>query len=190
MNKSLLRSIYKKRRQALSSELLQGLSLQLLEQSLKLAIWDKRLYHIFLSIPDKNEINTDPFIQKLYSLEKKVAVPKIKGKGLLEHYLLTSETEIKTNTWGVPEPISGKLIDPKEIDVVFVPLLIFDLSGFRVGYGGGYYDTFLGDCNPNVITVGLSLFDPVEAIEDLYHGDIPLNYVICPETVYEFNPRF
>jgi len=190
MNKSLLRSIYKERRKALSPEIIQELSLQLLQQSLALPIWDNYTYHIFLTIPNQNEINTGPFIDRLYQLKKKVVVPKIKAKGLLEHYLLTPQSKIEANTWGVPEPISGALIDPKVIEVVFVPLLIFDLSGYRVGYGGGYYDTFLNECNPNVITVGLSLFEPVAEIEDIYHGDIPLNYVVCPEKIYGFNPRF
>jgi 5-formyltetrahydrofolate cyclo-ligase len=163
--------------------------MQLLQRSLELDIWEKETYHIFLSIPHKNEINTSPFIQKLNSLEKKVVVPKVKSKGLLEHFLLTRETRIETNSWGVPEPISGITINPKVIDVVFVPLLIFDLDGYRVGYGGGYYDTFLSECETGVITVGLSLFEPIEKIEDVYIGDVPLDFVVCPEKVYRFNPR-
>ena len=186
MDKSLLRSLYLKRRQALSPELLKTLSLGLLQQSLALPIWDKSTYHVFLSIPNKNEIDTTPFIEKINYLKKKIVVPKIIGKGKLEHYLLTPQTPVETNAWGIPEPMSGQLIAPEVIDVVFVPLLVFDLRGYRVGYGGGYYDTFLNECNPKIISVGLSLFDPVEEITDVYPGDIPLSFVVCPEKVYEF----
>ena len=86
----------------------------------------------------------------------------------MEHILLTDSTRIVCNSWKIPEPSEGIVFDPKLLEVVFVPLLICDLKGQRVGYGQGYYDRFLSQCKPEVIKIGLSLFDPIEAITDIY----------------------
>ena len=77
-------------------------------------------------------------------------------------------------------------MSPKLLDVVFVPLLIFDLQGQRVGYGKGYYDRFLGQCKKEVIKIGLSFFEPVATIEDLNPYDIPLDYGVTPNGTFTF----
>lgn len=77
-------------------------------------------------------------------------------------------------------------MDDKKIDVVFVPLLAFDKTGHRVGYGKGFYDDFLAKCRPQTIKIGLSFFDAEDHIEDIYQGDIPLDYCITPNKIYKF----
>jgi 5-formyltetrahydrofolate cyclo-ligase len=69
---------------------------------------------------------------------------------------------------------------------VFVPLLAFDNDGYRVGYGKGFYDKFLAKCRPDVLKVGLSYFDAIDTISDRAQFDIPLNYCITPQRIYEF----
>ena len=104
----------------------------------------------------------------------------------LKNYLLTDSTIIKPNHWNIPEPLDGIEIENSKIEVVFVPLLCFDKKGHRVGYGKGYYDNFLCDCNPEIIKIGLSLFEVEHNIEDVYQGDIPLNFCVTPELIYSF----
>jgi 5-formyltetrahydrofolate cyclo-ligase len=104
----------------------------------------------------------------------------------LEHCLLTDQTTLKLNRWGIPEPLSGISISPQQIEVVFVPLLAFDQEGHRVGYGKGYYDRFLGECPKSTLKVGLSFFDPISKIEDIDTNDIALDFAITPERVYSF----
>ena len=70
--------------------------------------------------------------------------------------------------------------------MVFVPLLAFDTQGNRVGYGKGFYDTFLTNCKPETIIIGLSFFEAEAAIEDIFESDVPLNYCVTPEKVYKF----
>ena len=104
----------------------------------------------------------------------------------LEHYLLSDQTPLKLNRWGIPEPLSGIAITPQHMEVVFVPLLVFDLKGHRIGYGKGYYDRFLGECPNSTIKVGLSFFDPVSKIVDIDPYDVSLDYVVSPREVYNF----
>ena len=94
--------------------------------------------------------------------------------------------ELKLNTYNIPEPIDGIPIANTSIDVVFVPLLAFDLKGNRVGYGKGFYDNFLADCKPETIKIGLSFFEAEAEIEDVFKNDIPLDYCVTPKQIYTF----
>jgi 5-formyltetrahydrofolate cyclo-ligase len=74
----------------------------------------------------------------------------------LSHILLTDATPIKPNSYGIPEPTGGIAVSPATIEVVFVPLLAYDINGNRIGYGKGYYDRFLAQCDPKCNFIGLS----------------------------------
>ena len=84
------------------------------------------------------------------------------------------------------EPAGGKPVSEDQIDVVIVPLLVFDEKGNRVGYGKGFYDRFLSRCREDVIKIGLSFFDAEKRIDDTDEFDIPLTYCITPGKIYEF----
>jgi 5-formyltetrahydrofolate cyclo-ligase len=187
MKKAELRTKYKALRNGLTVEDIDTKSLALANQLLTLAIWDKSFYHIFLSISEHKEINTDYILNILAGKDKHTVISKSNFDTInLTNYLLTDSTIIKTNHWGIPEPIDGIQIENLKIDVVFVPLLCFDKKGHRVGYGKGYYDNFLNDCKPETIKIGLSLFDVEDSIDDVYKGDVPLNYCVTPEKLYQF----
>jgi len=94
--------------------------------------------------------------------------------------------ELITGKYGITEPFNGKIIAPERIDLIFVPLVAFDIKGFRVGYGKGFYDRFIPRCRKNVLTIGLSFFPPVDEIADVNEFDIPLKYCITPQQLYEF----
>jgi 5-formyltetrahydrofolate cyclo-ligase len=90
------------------------------------------------------------------------------------------------NSWGITEPESGELVSPKCLDMVLVPLLVFDKQGKRVGYGKGFYDRFLSQCRSNVLKVGLSYFKPIEKIGDADTYDIPLDICVTPDEIWYF----
>ena len=86
----------------------------------------------------------------------------------------------------IPEPKEGIIFNPKQLDVVFIPLLIFDLKGYRVGYGKGFYDRFLSECKSEVLKVGLSFFDPVDKIIDIRSEDIKMDFCVNSEGIKKF----
>jgi 5-formyltetrahydrofolate cyclo-ligase len=103
------------------------------------------------------------------------------------HILLVDDTtDFKINEYGIAEPVSGMQVEPIAIDMVFVPLLVFDTKGNRVGYGKGFYDRFLPACRKDVIKIGFSFFEPVEAIDGISQFDVPLTIGITPNAIYEF----
>lgn len=188
MTKAELRNAYKLLRKSLSENDIEDLSLQIANQILKLPIWEHSFYHLFLSIKEQKEVNTDYILNILSGKDKHIVVSKSDFETRqMTHYLLTDGTIIKKNSHNIPEPIGGIAIDTSQIDVVFIPLLAFDRSGHRVGYGKGFYDLFLAQCKPETIKIGLSFFKVETSIQDRFEGDIPLDYCVTPEKIYTFS---
>ena len=185
-NKKELRLKYKKLRENLSEDSIEEMSLQIANQALKLPIWDKTYYHIFLPISAKKEVNTEYLLHVLQGKDKSVIVSKVDmDSGELKHFLLQENTVLKTSAYGIPEPVSGIEISPEMLDVVFVPLLAYDQKGNRVGYGKGFYDRFLSKCSSSTVFVGLSFFEPEPEI--LFEAtDVPLHLCVTPKKVMIF----
>lgn len=162
-------------------------SLAIANKLLSLDIWTHEFYHTFLSIETQKEVNTEFLLSILSGKDKHIVVPKsdFDTQGMT-HFLLTDSTKIKLNHYNIPEPESGIEIKPEQIDVVFIPLLAFDKLGNRVGYGKGFYDTFLAQCKPETIKIGLSFFETEDRITDLFENDVPLDYCVTPKTIYRF----
>jgi 5-formyltetrahydrofolate cyclo-ligase len=187
MAKKELRKHYKQLRQNLSLDTIEDKSLDISNALLKVPIWDHSYYHIFLTIEELKEVNTEFILNILAGKDKNIVISKTDfDNNTMHHYLLTDNTVIKKNHWNIPEPIDGIPIPEHMINVVFIPLLAFDKEGNRVGYGKGFYDNFLSQCHENTIKVGLSFFEAENQIEDTHDNDIPLDYCVTPTQVYEF----
>ena len=96
------------------------------------------------------------------------------------------DTPFEKSALNLHQPMAGNAVPPSEIDLVFVPLLAFDKQGFRIGYGKGFYDKFLGECRRDCIKVGFSYFDAIDRIDDHNDFDVPLDLCITPQSVYVF----
>ena len=187
MLKKALRTKYKALRNELSENDIEEKSLAVANEILKLPIWDKTYFHVFLPIEEQKEVNTEFILHLLSGKDKEIVISKsdFETRNMI-HFLLTDNTKIKKNEYNIPEPVDGLEVPASKIDVVFVPLLAFDKKGNRVGYGKGFYDKFLSHCKPETIIIGLSFFEPEELISDVLESDVLLNYCICPNRVYEF----
>ncbi|SEH64118.1 5-formyltetrahydrofolate cyclo-ligase [Paenimyroides aquimaris] len=187
MNKKELRKKYKELRSTLSFYEIEDLSLQIANQALKLPVWNYENYHVFLSIHEHKEVQTDYLLHILNGKDKNVIVSRSDFETrTMNHVLLTDNVTIKKNEWNIPEPQNGFSVADNQIDVVFVPLLAYDVFGNRVGYGKGFYDLFLSKCKPDVVKIGLSFFDPEKLIEDVFTEDVRLDYCITPNTIVKF----
>ena len=186
-NKKELRAKYKAKRAALTSKTIDELSLAVANMTLKLPIWNKTYFHVFLPIEEQMEVNTEFLLHLLSGKDKEIVVSKSDfNTRKMTHFLLTDNTKIKKNEYNIPEPIDGIEVPAHKIDVIFVPLLAFDKSGHRVGYGKGFYDQFLSECKEEVIKIGLSFFDPEEIITDVFEKDIKLNFCVTPTSIFNF----
>jgi 5-formyltetrahydrofolate cyclo-ligase len=187
MLKKELRQKYKALRNQLSENDLEEMSLAIANKVLTLPIWEKTYFHIFLPITEHKEVNTEFILHLLSGKDKEIIISKSDFETReMTHFLLTENTKIKKNQYNIPEPVDGLEVPTNKIDVVFVPLLAFDKTGHRTGYGKGFYDKFLTECKPETIKIGLSFFEAEEKIEDVFENDVKLDYCVTPNEVYRF----
>ncbi|MBD2703599.1 5-formyltetrahydrofolate cyclo-ligase [Spirosoma sp. BT702] len=196
MHKADLRKIFLAKRKSLSADEIQQRSEQLARLFFdfldKSRLSDRSLLlHIFLPIERQNELDTWLIINKVwhnYPLVNVAVSITDTTTNLLTHYPLKADTPLQENRWGIPEPVQSiePTIPSSQFDVVLVPLLCFDKRGHRVGYGKGFYDRYLADCRPDCLKIGLSLFDPVDPIDDILQTDVALDVVISSNEIFIF----
>lgn len=144
----------------------------------------KRARTIFCFVGTKDEINTAPIIERALEDGKRVAVPRCVAKGVMEAFLIESLDNLREGHYGILEPGNeAPRIGPEEIDMAVIPCLSCSRDGKRLGYGGGYYDRYLGkvDGTKSVICRGRIMREdlPVEA------HDQKVDMVICEEGIYK-----
>lgn len=187
MNKKQVRQKYKVLRQSLTATEIEEKSLAIANRLLRLLVWDSTYFHLFLTIEEQKEVDTEFILQILAGKDKEIVVGKCNFETReMTHYLLTDNTKFQKNQYNIAEPVDGLEVPTSKIDVVFVPLLAYDKTGNRVGYGKGFYDIFLSKCREDVIKIGLSFFEPEELIDGISQSDIKLDYCVTPVAIYVF----
>ena len=135
----------------LSAEEKQALSSQIfskLEQLDKIS--NASVVALFVALPD--EPQTNDFIEKLLSQNKRVVVPRIEGEKM-NFYDIFEGVEI--GAFGIMEPTAKTPVEPSEIEVMIVPGVAFTLDGARCGRGKGFYDKYLSHSNFRAYTIGV-----------------------------------
>ncbi|MEO6221524.1 MAG: 5-formyltetrahydrofolate cyclo-ligase [Ginsengibacter sp.] len=187
--KSELRKIYREKRKKLSAKEIAIRCDLILINFQKINLPFISCAHTYIASQKLGEVETLQLVKYLQFQNPgvKIIVPKIDiVSGSLEHFHFADNMEMIDSLFGIPEPVGGSKISAKEIDLVLIPLLAFDKRGYRVGYGKGYYDRFLTECREDIIKIGLSFFEAEEHISGINQFDIPLNYCITPERIYEY----
>lgn len=124
------------------------------EASLEIArrVFESKAYQeaetIFIYCGTSNEVDTSIIIRDALKKGKHVALPKILSLGIMETLEIESMEELIPERHGILEPKDGsRKIPPEEIDLALIPCLGFSRDGYRIGYGGGFYDRFLPNGN-------------------------------------------
>ena len=139
-----------------------------------------------MPIKKQNELNTWIIIKKIQQNYPHISliISKSDFKTYnMTSYILDSHTKIVENRWGIPEPTQATKCPDDTIDMILIPLLCVDKQGFRVGYGKGFYDRFIQKCRPDIIKIGLSLFEPVDKINNKNDKDLKLDYCVMTNNV-------
>ena len=186
--KAEFRSEYRQLRKGVSHEKVQEMSREICQQFLN---WlkdypDLQHFHLFFPIERFNEVNTFYIKESLDEMEKTLYTSQTnKQSTALETLRLPKDAEFLMDEWGIPVPQESIKVSSSKIQLVLVPLLAFDLHGNRVGFGKGYYDSFLSTLDQGVIKMGLSIFPPEKNIIPDPH-DVRLDYCITPEKIFTF----
>ncbi|MBR3661093.1 MAG: 5-formyltetrahydrofolate cyclo-ligase [Bacilli bacterium] len=135
----------------------------------------KESQNILVYISLSNEVSTVSLIENLFKLKKNIYAPKVVDKNI-KFYKLNKDDKLLKGKYGIMEPISNEELKSYENSVVIVPGLMFDKSGNRLGYGGGYYDRFLE--NKNIYKIGICFKEfLVGELKSLNH-DIKMDLII------------
>ena len=114
--------------------------------------------------PSNHEIDDLDILDVLEKKNFKVSLPIIKKKYQMNFYSWSRNDPLKINKFGIPEPVSSKIFYP---DILLVPLVAYDISLNRLGYGGGYYDRYIEKIEKvkKVIKIGLAFsFQKISSI--------------------------
>ena len=146
---------------------------------LSLKEW-KQAENIFCYYSVGNEVNTT----KLFTEKKHWFIPRIEGNELL--ICPYDETKIQINKYNIPES-TLKSVSSDFIDMIILPSLAVDKNGYRIGYGGGYYDRFIANLNKDIIKVVLVYSDLL--FDDVQHNDFDkkCDIIVTDKEIYKIN---
>ena len=136
--------------------------------------------------PIRAEVDCRPLIRRLLVAGWRAAMPTVVAADAPMVFRAWSPgTPMTTDRHGIPIPQSPEVEVP---DVLLLPVVGFDAAGYRLGYGGGYFDRTLAACTSRPLTIGVG-FDlcRVESIEPAAH-DIPLDGMATESGIRRFNP--
>jgi 5-formyltetrahydrofolate cyclo-ligase len=166
------------RRNALTGEQIETMSKGICETFISLdEVRNCSTMMIFMSFG--SEVNTDYIIERAWQWDKRVLVPLCKPETKkLVIFPIKTFNDVEPGYFGIREPKKDilKPASKAEVDLVVVPAVAFDRRGYRVGYGGGYYDRFLTSMNVPKIGLAFSCQIIPEAPTDRY--DIPVDGII------------
>lgn len=153
MNKEKLRISILKKLKELPMESRQKFNESLLKQLKETNEW-KQANTIAITLSRFPEVDTDLIVQAVWNDGKQVVIPYSGKNRKLSFYLYNSKTEIKQSRFGLWEPENRKNeIVANQIDLILVPGLAYSNAGYRVGFGGGYYDRYLASYTGKTISV-------------------------------------
>ncbi len=184
MRKKLLRGQILDKRKNLSEKSHKDYSKTIINNIIESDFYRKaKIIMCFISFG--NEVDTHDFIKYSLDNNKEIAVPiTFPENRELKPSLLKSFDELEPGFYDILTPKEEfiRFIDPNDLDLIIVPGVVFDRNGYRVGYGGGYYDRFLAKL-PGVprlaISFDLQIIDQVPR-EDF---DIPVDYIYTEKQI-------
>ncbi|MDO8462296.1 MAG: 5-formyltetrahydrofolate cyclo-ligase [Deltaproteobacteria bacterium] len=178
-SKAELRVRFRQRRETLAADLCQGLSHQIQEKAiafLKSSSFSFKTIGLYASF--RNEVETSLLFEAFRKEGNPIFYPRVSSeKKSLRFYQVDNFGQMKAGTYGLLEPLDS-LPEAKSLDLLVVPGVVFDLEGYRLGYGGGFYDRLVSF--PTGIRLGLA-YD-FQVIEALPHEK---NDVVCDLVVTE-----
>ena len=142
-----------------------------------LAYQEASVIATYLSFP--HEVDTSFLIDAALEDGKQVVIPKTYPKGRME-FAVYDPQKLKSTAFGLLEPEDGaQVVDQSEIDLIHVPGVAFQKDGYRLGYGGGYYDRYLADFDGATVS---TIYACQEVDFSPAPHDIPVQEVLVDES--------
>jgi 5-formyltetrahydrofolate cyclo-ligase len=196
--KKILRKEMRQKRKLLSEEEMKKEAGRALEKILSVPEYFE-CRSLFVYVSYQEELSTVGLIEAAFLDGKRVAVPKVISDHRMEFFEISDRKELKSGYMGILEPEGlAEPVFPDEKSLLVLPGMLFDRTGKRMGYGGGFYDEYLGRCKKSgkkPVTAGYAyefqLFERRNVSEEAFaDGRFPaeehdqrVDMVITPEEV-------
>jgi 5-formyltetrahydrofolate cyclo-ligase len=183
--KTGLRSKYLYYRNSLSPKEVKDCSDAIFKRIVNLDVY-KDAKHIFCYMSMFNEVDTYNFIKEAIKEGKIVGIPKIENKDM-NFFKLESIKDVAEGYCKILEPTSDSIITPCKGDLIIVPGIVFDETGYRIGYGGGFYDRYISNnVNDEISLIGVAYSIQLVAEVPKADYDQQLNYLATEKEFIEF----
>ena len=179
MTKKDLRATWIAKRHALDPILKKEWDTQIENRVLTLLDGYQRI-GIYLSFGD--EITTRRIIHHLQAKGKRIAIPSVSGSAMHFRWFASIE-QCEMNAFGILES-KGERAHRDDLEVMVVPMLAYTDKGYRLGYGGGYYDRYLAQFTGVSIGLAYDSFQIDARVIDTF--DIPCNIIVTHREVKNF----
>lgn len=173
----MLRDVFKNRRLAIKGRAPK--STRIIERLISLEVVAQS-NSILLYYSSPLEVSTKELINRLLLTNKQIYLPSTRE---LEVTLINKNTEYIEKLMGIKEPKSPSRNLPASIDLAVVPGLAFDTEGYRLGYGGGWYDKILEEINVKTI-IGLCFQEQLVQKLPTESHDKPVDAIITDIEVF------
>jgi 5-formyltetrahydrofolate cyclo-ligase len=135
-----------------TSDLKEKLEEETIQQFLLSPLW-KNAKTIAVTLPQEFEFNIEKLIPHAWQEGKTVAIPKTFPHGQMSFHRYLPDTKLFFTKFGIREPVSAEKIKKEKLDLIIVPGVAFRQDGYRIGFGGGYYDRYLTDYEGNTASL-------------------------------------
>ncbi len=181
--KEKMRTIYQNKRQEMKKDILNKKS-NIIINKIYDYIKENQFNNIMIFVSFRNEIYTHDLIKKLLDENNtNLYVPYI-DKNVDEmkiSHITNYDKDLVPGVFGILEPKENLRQDDNlkdKLDLIIVPGLVYSENGYRIGYGGGYYDKFLSSISKNVKKVGIVYSNLVVNELPINNYDIPVDLII------------
>ena len=185
-NKNRLRKSALSERLNLKEEFIERNSIKISNHLLNNFSLIKKNVHLFYPIAKNKEVNTWHIHNAINSNSAIFTSLYVKSKDKWECISFNPSVKFTKGKLDIPGPIDYKLEIFDKIEVILIPLLVFDKFGNRVGYGKGIYDRILNQLNKNCLKIGLSFFEVSKENIQVDFQDQSLDYCQTPNKLYKF----
>ncbi|OAS85074.1 MULTISPECIES: 5-formyltetrahydrofolate cyclo-ligase [Metabacillus] len=178
MDKKHLRTLIKQRLAEMSEETFRHYSKDIHQQLFSLQSW-KEAHTIAVTISNGREVDTTNIIERAWQDKKRIVVPKCDPKtNTMEFRQITSFDQLERVFFGLLEPkvLETEKVSPNQIDLMIIPGICYDRRGYRIGYGGGYFDRYLTHYKNDTLSLAFSM-QIVEKVPAEPH-DLPVSTII------------
>ena len=185
-SKKELRQHFLSLRQGQASKVAARASAHIRKHLLELEVFE-RAGSVLMYLPTRGEVDTWPLIDHFWQQGVNVLLPRCRDHepGTMDVHIVRSKDDLGPGHFGLIEPKLSRTVPVSDLclEVILIPALAFDRQGFRLGYGGGYYDRFLARLSNHPLLIGLAHDFQVVDLLPREPWDQPIDMIVSPDGI-------